>query len=174
MTSRLVVVSGPPGTGKTSVSAQLASDADRSVHLESDRFYGFLAAGRIAPHRTDASSQNEVVIDAITQAARVYLSGGYAVVWDGVVGPWYLERVIDALGATSFDYVVLRAPLTVLHERIRNRGSVPAEIGVEAMHPQFDDLGDLERCVVDASASLGTVTTSVRALLESGRARIVC
>lgn len=45
----LLVVTGPPGAGKSSVARILADAADQSVLIEGDAFFGFLARGAIEP-----------------------------------------------------------------------------------------------------------------------------
>ncbi|MCP4224007.1 MAG: hypothetical protein GY773_11740 [Actinomycetia bacterium] len=38
-------------------------------------------------------------MDVATDAAAAYASAGYVVVWDGIVGPWFLDGVARRLGA---------------------------------------------------------------------------
>ena len=45
----LLIVSGPPGAGKSTVSRRLADSFDPSVLVEGDAFFGFLASGAIQP-----------------------------------------------------------------------------------------------------------------------------
>ena len=62
-----------------------------------------MAAGR-------AHAQNAAVMDVAADAAAAYADSGYTVVWDGIVGPWFLERVARRLGARNgsvVQYLVL-------------------------------------------------------------------
>lgn len=47
----VVIVSGPPGSGKTTVAAALAGSSARGVHLESDFFFRAIRSGLIPPQR---------------------------------------------------------------------------------------------------------------------------
>ena len=67
-------------------------------------------------------------IDAIAAAARTNAEGGYLVVWDGILGPWYLDRVRACLGEVRVDYLVLRAPPEIAIARIRDRGGDVDEV----------------------------------------------
>jgi hypothetical protein len=104
---RLLVVTGPPGAGKSTVARILADHTRRSVLVSGDSFFGFLANGAIEPWRAEANEQNDVVIQAAASAAGIYASGGYATFFDGVVGPWFLPTFFAATGLKRLDYVVL-------------------------------------------------------------------
>jgi adenylate kinase family enzyme len=58
---RLVVVTGPPGAGKSTVAGILTNRARRSVLVDGDAFFGFLTSGAIQPWLREANDQNEVV-----------------------------------------------------------------------------------------------------------------
>ena len=45
----LLVVTGPPGAGKSSIARHLADTTNQSVLIEGDAFFGFLASGAIEP-----------------------------------------------------------------------------------------------------------------------------
>jgi hypothetical protein len=57
------------------------------VHLYTDDFWHAIKRGWIAPYRSDAHGQNEVVIGVLADTAFGYARGGYEVVVDGIVGP---------------------------------------------------------------------------------------
>ena len=88
-TGRLLVITGSPGTGKTTTAALLAKESNRekSVHMHTDDFYHYLSKGAIAPHLPESNEQNRVVIESFLAAAKRFARGGYDVVVDGIVGP---------------------------------------------------------------------------------------
>lgn len=90
---RIIVITGSPGTGKTTTASIVAkeSDMDKSVHMHTDDFFHYLSKGAIPPHLPESNKQNLVVIEAFLEAAKRYARGGYDVIVDGIVGPWFLE-----------------------------------------------------------------------------------
>jgi cytidylate kinase len=103
----LLVVTGPPGAGKSTVSSLLAHRAARSVLVEGDAFFGFLAAGAVAPWLAESAEQNTTVTRAAAAAAGRFAADGYTTVYDGVVGPWFLPVFAAATGLDALDYVLL-------------------------------------------------------------------
>ncbi|MEU8513863.1 zeta toxin family protein [Kitasatospora sp. NPDC048722] len=85
---QVIVLTGPPGAGKSTVSALLADRLTPSVHLHGDDFWHYIKQGRLPPHLPEAHRQNQVVLEVLVAAAFGYAAGGYHVVYDGVVGPW--------------------------------------------------------------------------------------
>lgn len=109
----------------------------------------------------------------LAQAAEGYSNGGYFVVVDGIVGPWFLHPFKRL--AQPLHYVVLRPTLDVAIERCRLRGgdTLTDSAPIGALHKQFAYLGALERHVIE-TAGHGTKDTvaAVQAALRSGRFRL--
>ena len=95
---RIVLISGTPGTGKSTVAALLARDSQlaASLCLRTDSFYEALRKGAVPPHLPGSGDQNQVVIEAFLAAAVRFAQGGYDTLVDGVVGPWFLDPWLAA------------------------------------------------------------------------------
>jgi tRNA uridine 5-carbamoylmethylation protein Kti12 len=152
----ILIVTGPPGVGKTTTARALAKRSPRVVHLEADAFFRFIRSGYVAPWKRESREQNELVMGIVAQAAGAYATAGYFTIVDGIVIPrWFLTPLRDALrnAGHSVAYAVLRAPLAVCTERARSREREPLaeQNAIEQLWREFEDLGDLEPNAVDAS-----------------------
>jgi cytidylate kinase len=113
-------VTGPPGAGKSTVAERLAELSDPSAVVAGDQFFAFLRKGVVPPWLDAAHDQNVTVIEAAA-AATGRLAARFDAVYDGVVGPWFLDSFFRAVGLSHLHYVVLLPPLTVCLDRVRTR-----------------------------------------------------
>jgi cytidylate kinase len=116
----VVVVTGPPGAGKSATADSLAGLLDPSALVPGDAFFGFLRNGAIAPWLEEAHPQNTSVIEAAA-AAVGRLAQRQHVVYDGVLGPWFLEAFHRASNVPHLHYALLLPPLEVCLDRVRTR-----------------------------------------------------
>ena len=117
----LIVVTGPPGAGKTTVSRILSGLFESSARIAGDEFFGFIDQGYLAPWTTAAHHQNEIVIKAAAAAAGRLAAGGYTVIYDGVIGPWFLDAFGQATGLPRLHYAILLPPERVCLDRVASR-----------------------------------------------------
>ena len=176
----LLVITGPPGAGKSTVASLVAAHHDRSVLVEGDAFFAFLDQGRIEPWLPASRTQNETVTDAAARATGSFVAGGYDTVYDGVIGPWFLPRFTAGTGLTELDYVILLPPLDTCWERVATRTGhgFRDRAATEKMHHEFTTAaapgtptGIAVTTITDAETGAETHADRILALMEAGALR---
>ncbi len=166
--AELLVVSGPPGVGKSTVARAIADQFDPSVLVVGDAFFGFVHSGFIPPWMPESDDQNAAVTEAAAAAAGRFVRHGFATVYDGVLGPWLLDRFLAVAAVLTADYVVLLPSLDRCLERIRTRRDHPFDDEVAAidLHAQWTDAVIDGRQVLDRRHVLDNGDHDVDATVE--------
>ena len=135
--SSLLCIAGPPGAGKSTVSALVSARLSPSVLIRGDAFYRFLDQGAVPPWRPEATDQNRVVIRASGAAAGRFVSGGYEAVYDGVLGPWWLPTFFEATELDDLHYVILLPSADRCVDNVAAREGHVDEPATRHMHDEF-------------------------------------
>lgn len=171
---RIIILTGSPGTGKTTLAALVAqgSELERSVHIPTDDFYHYLAKGAIPPYLPQSQDQNLVVIRSILASALTYARAGYDVVVDGILGPWFLVPWQEAARDCPIHYIILRTTREETLRRAVERTKLDRETNtrlVEIMWEQFCGLGEYERFVVETTGwDIPKTVEEIQARVRSG------
>lgn len=172
--SPILLLTGPPGVGKTTAAPLLADRFPRAAHLEADNFFRYIRSGYVEPWKPESSEQNRAVMRIVADAAAGYAAAGYFTVVDGILIPgWFLEPVRDALRDAGHRVAVaiLRAPLSVCLSRLRERegGPGPDSKAIGQLWQSFADAGEFETNVVDVGEeSSAAVADLLAQRLEDG------
>jgi len=122
---RLVILTGVPGSGKTSVAKALASLFPRSAHVEADALREAIRAGRVDPGASpadEAERQLDLVMRMAASVANELFAEGFTVVVDDVVVTrGRLDDYLGALRGSPLHYVLLAPPRSVVMDRDRLR-----------------------------------------------------
>ena len=146
-TGRLLLLTGSPGCGKTTVAPLVADRHEPSVCLDLDWFFAKLRRGAIEPWREEAHTQNRVVLHAAAEAVAAFADGGYFTVAEGILYPFMLDLFAAACEphGVTVHYAVLRAPIGVVQQRVQDRTVEPEHAGALADAAVVDDLWTLVR-----------------------------
>jgi broad-specificity NMP kinase len=178
----LLLLTGSPGCGKTTVAPLVADRHDPSACLDIDWFFAKLRRGAIAPWRSESHTQNRVVLHAAAEAVAAFAEGGYFTVGEGIVYPFMLDLFAAACEphGIALNYAVLRAPVAVVQQRVQDRKIEPIHAAaladadvVDDLWAQFERHGVAERHRVDSGTRTpGEVATEIDARLGAGEFRL--
>jgi hypothetical protein len=135
--SSLLVIAGPPGAGKSTVSVLVSARLSPSVLIQGDVFFRFLDQDAVPAWLPEATDQNRVVIRASGAAAGRFARGGYEAVFDGVMGPWWLPTFFEATELDELHYAVLLPPADMCVLNVAAREGYVNESATRHMHDQF-------------------------------------
>lgn len=143
--------------------------------VEGDQFFAFLAEGAIEPWLPESNHQNEIVTEAAALATGRF-AADYEVVYDGILGPWFLPSFASATGLDELDYVIVLPSVEVCVARTRNRSrhSFRDDNAARKMHLEFEAAHIDERHVLrDESAGPAGTVEAIRLARSIGQLRYV-
>lgn len=170
---RIIIITGSPGTGKSTTASIVAKESNlsKSVHMHTDDFYHYIQKGAIPPFSPESQEQNLIVIEAFLEAAKRFARGGYDVIIDGIVGPWFLKPWLKVVQDNyEVHYIILRATKKETMKRAINRTKLDEDANielVEKMWEQFNNLGIYESNIIDTTnQSTEQSVSTIKAVIE--------
>jgi len=121
----IVLVSGPPGSGKSTIARRLAEGFERSAHLKVDDLREIMVNG-FEPPGAEWTPRNEQQFvrarAAATLIARLHAADGVTVVIDDVCVPAHFEdHYVDLFAEPLVHRVMLKPTWVALEGRMRAR-----------------------------------------------------
>jgi hypothetical protein len=117
----LVIVTGPPGAGKSTVAPLVADGFPSSVLIQGDWFFGLWRRGAIDPWRPEARPQTTVAAAAAAAAVGAFAQADCTVVYDGFIPPLDLAGFAALAGLAAIHYAVLLPPEGTCLARVASR-----------------------------------------------------
>jgi len=118
------LITGPMGSGKSSVSNALANKFQRSAVIQVDTLRGMIKGGfvRPYPHNNEVDLQLSLCAKNACDIANNFLEKDFCVFIDGIVGKKLLEQYSNFFKDRNFKAFLLLPSLEALLVRFDNRG----------------------------------------------------
>ena len=129
--SKLFIVTGPAGVGKSTISRKIAESLPKSVLIEGDDIYGHVVGGYVSPWKE--GNHLDIFWKVSKDIIKDYLEGGYDVVFNYIIGPAKLDFLMQSFEEFEKRFVVLLVDEETLLKR-------------DALRPEDCQMKD--RCVV--------------------------
>ena len=88
ITSMVIILSGPPGSGKSTVGEALALKFPQSASFSTDTIRQFIKGGNIAPWEVGEKAEKQMKLgdDIVQDIMKRYINSEYIVILDGIYG----------------------------------------------------------------------------------------
>ena len=174
----VLILTGPPAAGKSSVARALADRYDRVAHIEVDTLRHFVTAtGYAAPGKSGFERQQALATRNACSLARNFLEERFAVIIDDVVvEPEHLQQYLNQLRAAGapVHFVSLLPSLDTVLARNQQRaeGRLSAE-RVEKVWRDFVAAGEIGGVTVDSTSITAAETADrLQSLTTSGASMV--
>jgi predicted kinase len=111
---RLFIITGPPASGKSTVSNKMSEMFDKSALLEGDLVYDMVKKGIEVPWNSE--KHVNLAYQNLADLSGNFLSSGFDVVLDWIVMPDQIGKLIEKIGIRGLRvyFIVLMVDLEIL------------------------------------------------------------
>lgn len=115
----VILITGTPGSGKSSVSSELAKLFKKSAVIEVDQLRRFVKSGFVNPAKENDASKSQLILGLKNTAPiiRNFLKESYIVIIDDVVTAWTFTNLSQLLPDLTFRKFLLRPSLEEAKKR---------------------------------------------------------
>lgn len=161
----VILISGIPGSGKSTIASLLAKSFSKSVYLSGDDIRLMVKGGFESPAKVwDQATREQYYLSFANEAvlANNFIRNGYLVVIDDVIHPGDLyqewQKHFEKLRCTK---VALQPDIRIVQQRNRERGKYVEEGVINRLYEDFRRQNFDDWIVVDNSHQTPKETTQI-------------
>lgn len=117
--ANLYIITGPAGSGKSTISKKLAENLDKSVLIEGDDIYHHVVGGYVSPWKD--GNHLTTFWNVCIKMIEIYLSAGFDVVFNYIIDSENLKFLQNTFKNYNIKFVVLLVNKDVLLKRDSER-----------------------------------------------------
>jgi adenylate kinase family enzyme len=119
----VILITGAPGSGKTTVADALAKSLPRAAHIQVDFFRKMIKGGYASPHHwsDEVARQYRLARSNAARTAIALAEAGFIPIIDDIIAAEWVQEWIDSLPGLVPKFVILNLPLEEALKRNRER-----------------------------------------------------